>query len=417
MSRSFTVNELRENRARAWEQAKQFLDSHRDEKGMLSAKDVATYEKMEQEIIGLGEEIKRNERGLALDAELSRTIGTPLTSKPGTTGTAKTGRASDEYKNAMLGALRSNFRQVKNAMLGALRSNFRQVSNVLIEGTDASGGYLVPAEWDTRLIEALEQENVIRKLGTVIQTSGERKINVAASKPAASWVEESGALVFSDASFDQKILDAFKLSVATKVSEELLADNQYDLEGFLIRAFGQAIANAEEEAFLVGDGNSKPTGLLHPTLGGQIGITSAGNTIMADEVLDLIYKLKRPYRTNAAFIMADSTLAFIRKLKDGTGQYIWQPALTAGEPDRLLGFPVYTSQFVPAVAAGQPVVAFGDFSYYNIGDRGTRSFAALHELYAGVGQVAFVAKERVDGKLILPEAVQVLKMKGTPTQG
>ena len=416
MSRSFTVNELRENRARAWEQvnelrenraraweqAKQFLDSHRDEKGMLSAKDVATYEKMEQEIIGLGEEIKRNERGLALDAELSRTIGTPLTSKPGTTGTAKTGRASDEYKNAML---------------GALRSNFRQVSNVLIEGTDASGGYLVPAEWDTRLIEALEQENVIRKLGTVIQTSGERKINVAASKPAASWVEESGALVFSDASFDQKILDAFKLSVATKVSEELLADNQYDLEGFLIRAFGQAIANAEEEAFLVGDGNSKPTGLLHPTLGGQIGITSAGNTIMADEVLDLIYKLKRPYRTNAAFIMADSTLAFIRKLKDGTGQYIWQPALTAGEPDRLLGFPVYTSQFVPAVAAGQPVVAFGDFSYYNIGDRGTRSFAALHELYAGVGQVAFVAKERVDGKLILPEAVQVLKMKGTPTQG
>jgi len=402
MSRSFTVNELRENRARAWEQAKQFLNSHRDEKGMLSAKDVATYEKMEQEIIGLGEEIKRNERGLALDAELSRTIGTPLTSKPGTTGTAKTGRASDEYKNAML---------------GALRSNFRQVSNVLIEGTDASGGYLVPAEWDTRLIEALEQENVIRKLGTVIQTSGERKINVAASKPAASWVEESGALVFSDASFDQKILDAFKLSVATKVSEELLADNQYDLEGFLIRAFGQAIANAEEEAFLVGDGNSKPTGLLHPTLGGQIGITSAGNTIMADEVLDLIYKLKRPYRTNAAFIMADSTLAFIRKLKDGTGQYIWQPALTAGEPDRLLGFPVYTSQFVPAVAAGQPVVAFGDFSYYNIGDRGTRSFAALHELYAGVGQVAFVAKERVDGKLILPEAVQVLKMKGTPTQG
>ena len=158
MSKNFTINELRENRARAWEQAKRFLDSHRDEKGMLSAKDVATYEKMEQEIMGLGEEIKRSERGLALDAELSRTIGTPLTSKPGTTGAAKTGRASDEYKNAML---------------GALRSNFRQVSNVLIEGTDASGGYLVPAEWDTRLIEALEQENVIRKLGTVIQTSGE----------------------------------------------------------------------------------------------------------------------------------------------------------------------------------------------------------------------------------------------------
>ena len=81
------------------------------------------------------------------------------------------------------------------------------------------------------------------------------------------------------------------------------------------------------------------------------------------------------------------------------------------------GYPVYTSQFVPAIAAGQPVIAFGDMSYYNIGDRGARSFAALHELYAGVGQVAFVAKERVDGKLVLPEAVQVLKMKETAAQG
>jgi len=400
--KSFTVNELREMRARAWEQAKNFLDEHRDNHGMLSAEDVATYEKMEAEIIGLGEEIKRNERGMALEAELSSPVGTLLTNTPGSGGKMKTGRASDEYRNAMV---------------SALRSNFRQVSNVLVEGTDSAGGYLVPEEWDRRLIEALEHENVVRKLGTVIQTSGERKINVAASKPAASWVEENGALVFSDASFDQKILDAYKLSVAVKVSEELLADNQYDLEGFLIRSFGQAIANAEEEAFLVGDGTSKPTGLLHPTLGGQIGITTAGNMPTADEVLDLIYKLKRPYRTNAAFITADSTLAVIRKLKDGNGQYLWQPALTAGEPDRLLGFPVYTSQFVPTIAAGQPVIAFGDFSYYNIGDRGTRSFAALHELYAGVGQVAFVAKERVDGKLILPEAVQVLKIKGTAANG
>lgn len=402
MSRSFSVNELREMRANAWENAKNFLDTHRDEKGMLSAADVATFDKMEAEIVGLGEEIKRNERGMALEAELSRPVGSPLTNAPGAGGKLKTGRASDEYKSAML---------------NALRSNFRQVSNVLVEGMDASGGYLVPDEYDARLIEALEQENVVRKLGTVIQTSGERKINVAATKPAASWVEESGALVFSDPTFDQKILDAYKLSVAVKVSEELLADNQYDLEGYLIRSFGQAIANAEEEAFLTGDGVSKPTGLLHPTLGGQIGITTAGNAITADEVVDLIYKLKRPYRAKASFIMADSTLAFLRKLKDGTGQYIWSPGLAAGEPDRLLGYPVYTSAYVPAVAAGQPVIAFGDISYYNIGDRGTRSFAALHELYAGVGQVAFVAKERVDVKLILPEAVQVLKMKGTASNG
>ena len=123
--------------------------------------------------------------------------------------------------------------------------------------------------------------------------------------------------------------------------------------------------------------------------------------------------------------MNDQTIAALRKLKDNNGAYLWQPSLQAGEVDRLFGYEVYTSPYVPAIAAGKPVIAFGDFSYYNIGDRGnggkvgkllnsdrgTRSFAELKELYAGNGMVGFVAKERVDGKLILPEAVQILKMK------
>ena len=393
--KNFTINELRENRAKSWEAAKAFLDSHRTDKGTLSAEDSETYDRMEAEIIALGKEIERMERSAALEAELSRPVGSPLTNIPGSAIDTKTGRASDAYKHSFL---------------TALRSNFRQVSNVLTEGTDTSGGYLVPDEYDARLIEKLDEDNVMRSLGTVIQTSGERKINVAASKPAASWIEEGGELVFSDPQFSQIILDAYKLSVAVKVSEELLADNAYDLEGWLINSFSRALANSEEEAMVIGDGISKPTGIL---TSGEVGITTAGNKIEADEIIDLIYKLKRPYRSNAVFLTADSTLAAIRKMKDSTGQYLWQPALTAGEPDRLLGYPVYTSAFVPAVASGQPVLAFGDMSYYNIGDRGVRSFAALHELYAGVGQVAFVCKERVDGKLVLPEAVQIMKMKGT----
>ena len=107
----------------------------------------------------------------------------------------------------------------------------------------------------------------------------------------------------------------------------------------------------------------------------------------------------------------DQTLAVLRKLKDGNGAYMWQPSLQIGEPDRLLGYPIYTSAYVPAILAGKPVIAFGDFSYYNIGDRGVRSFQELKELYAGNGMIGYVAKERVDGKLVLPEAVQILKMK------
>ena len=167
----------------------------------------------------------------------------------------------------------------------------------------------------------------------------------------------------------------------------------------------------EEEAFLTGDGKNKPTGLLNATGGGEVGVTTAADSIKADEVIDLVYKLKRPYRKNAAFITSDSTLAQIRKLKDSNGNYLWQPALTAGEPDRILGYPVYTSVYMPKIAKGAAVMAFGDYSYYNIGDRGTRSIAELKELYAANGLVGFVSKERVDGKLILPEAVQIMKMK------
>ena len=387
-----TINELREKRNTAWNAAKAFLDSHRTEKGTLTAEDDATYTKMEQDIVDLGKEIARLERQEALDAELSKPVNTPLTSKPATIPSqdTKTGRASDAYKAGML---------------TALRSNFKQISNVLQEGVDADGGYLVPDEYDHRLVDVLTEENIMRKLGHKITTSGEHKINIAATKPAAAWIEEGGALSFGDATFDQILLDAHKLHVAIKVTEELLYDNAFNLESYIIDMFGKALANAEEDAFLNGSGVGQPLGLFAATGGGTAAISTAALT--ADDVIKLVYALKRPYRKNAKFIMNDQTIASIRQLKDNNGAYMWQPSLIAGEPDKLLGYDVYTSPFCPA---GK--IAFGDYSYYNIGDRGTRSFKQLTELFAGNGMIGYVAKERVDGKLILPEAVQILTITG-----
>lgn len=383
-----TINELREKRNNAWNAAKAFLDSHRTEKGTLTAEDDATYTRMEQDIADLGKEIARLERQEALDAELSKPVNTPLTSKPSivTQPDMKTGRASDAYKAGML---------------TALRSNFKQISNVLQEGVDADGGYLVPDEYDHRLVDVLTEENILRKLGHKITTSGEHKINIAATKPAAAWIEEGGALSFGDATFDQILLDAHKLHVAIKVTEELLYDNAFNLESYIIDMFGKALANAEEDAFLNGSGVGQPLGLFAATGGGTAAISTASLT--ADDVIKLVYALKRPYRKNAKFIMNDQIIASIRQLKDNNGAYMWQPSLVAGEPDKLLGYDVYTSPFCPA---GK--IAFGDYSYYNIGDRGTRSFKQLTELFAGNGMIGYVAKERVDGKLILPEAVQIL---------
>ncbi len=392
-----TIQDLIEKRKKLWEGAKAFVESKRDKDGLLFDEDIKAYNEMETKIKALGDEINRMKDQELLENELKKATSTPLTQKPGINEEVKTGRASDAYKKAMF---------------NALRTNFRQVSNILQEGIDSSGGYLVPEEYNTRLVQGLSEENIIRKLGTIIKTSGEHKINIAGTKPAAAWIEEGEPLVFGDATFNQVILDAHKLHVAVKVTEELLYDNAFGLENYLIDQFAKALGNAEEDAFLNGNGVGKPLGIFATTGGGEVAVTSASSTAISyDEVVNLVYALKRPYRKNAKFILNDQTIAALRKLKDGNGQYIWQPALQAGEPDRLLGYEVLTSAYVPTIEAGAPIIAFGDFSYYNIGDRGIRSFAELKELFAGNGMIGFVAKERVDGKLVLPEAVKILKIK------
>ncbi|MGX7125304.1 phage major capsid protein [Enterococcus viikkiensis] len=397
------IQELMENRKKAWDGAKAFVEAKKDNDGLMSEEDAKTYAEMEAKVKNFTIEIERMQSMEAMEREMEKPMSQPLTSQPMSTENKnepkKTGRASAEYKAGVL---------------EALRSNFRNVSNVLQEGVDTAGGYLVPEEYDSRLIEGLTSENIMRKLGTIITTTGDHKINIAGAKPGASWIEEGGDIEWKDGDFSQILLDAHKLHVAIKVTDELLYDNAFNLENYILNQFAKALANAEEDAFLNGDGVHKPLGIFAETGGGQVSITTkTQSAITADEIIDLVYSLEEGYRKNAKFILNDQTVALIRKLKDNNGAYLWQPSMQAGQPDMLFGYPVYTSPYVPNVAAGNPVIAFGDFSYYNIGDRGVRSFDQLRELFAGNGMVGFLAKERVDGKLVLPEAVQILKMKAS----
>ena len=401
-----TILELREKRAKAWEAAKAFLDSHRKENGVLSAEDDAAYTRMEQEITDLGKEIARLERQEALDAELNRPINKPLTGKPGGKAEAdgaedKTGRASDDYRKNFWNAMRS-------------KAPMPAVTNALQIGTDSEGGYLVPDEYERTLVEALEEENIFRQMAKVIKTSsGDRKIPVVASKGTASWIDEEGAFPESDDSFGQVSIGAYKLGTMIKVSEELLNDSVFDLQSYISREFARRIGAKEEEAFFTGDGKGKPLGVLAATGGAETGVTAASATaVTADELMDLYYSLKSPYRKKSMWVLNDSTIKAIRKLKDNNGQYLWQPSLAAGTPDMILGRPIKTSAYMPVMAAGAKTIAFGDFSYYWIADRQGRSFKRLNELFAASGQVGFLASQRVDGKMILAEAVKVLEQKG-----
>ena len=393
-----TITEMRNKRAKLWNTMEGFLDTHRNDMGVLSAEDDATYSKMEHDLDSLTNEIKRMERRDAIEAELNKPVNRPITETPERAASIKpdkVGRASDAYKEDF-------DRHLRGKIL---------VHNVLSEGTDADGGYLVPEDFERDIVTALEEENVIRSLAKVITTQHERKIPVATGHSTAQWTAENAAYTESNPTFGQKQIDAFKLTDLCRVSVELLQDSAFDIEDYLMKEFARAFGIAEEEAFCVGTGTNQPTGIFTAN-GGTVGVTAAANNaISADELISLVYALKSPYRRNAKFLMNDATISAIRKLKDQNGAYLWQPSLQAGQPDRLLGYDLYTSPYVPTMAAGALTVAFGDFKNYWIGDRAGRTVQRLNELYATNGQIGYVATERVDGKVILPEGIQLLKMK------
>ena len=390
-----TINELRAKRNQAWEAAKAFLDSHTGDKGILSAEDDATYCRMEKEIEDYGREIQRLERQQQIDAELAKATSKPIVNAPAGAVPEQTGRASDAYKQDFASLLRGK----------------PMLHNVLSTDVDANGGYLVPIEFEKTIVESLEEENVMRKLCKVIKTDSERKIPVAAAHTVAKWTAENAAYTESNPTFDQKTIDAYKLTDLIKISTELLEDSMFDLESYIAKEFAYAFGVAEEQAFCVGNGTTQPTGIFTEN-GGTVGVTAASaNAITVDEIISLVHALKAPYRKNAKFLMNDATVALLRKLKDQNGQYLWQPSIQAGTPDRLLGYEIYTSPYVPVAEAGALTIAFGDFKNYWIGDRAGRTVQRLNELYATNGQIGYVATERVDGKVILPEAIQLLQMK------
>ena len=394
--------EMRDKRVQSWNAAKAFLESHRGEDGTLSAEDDAIFNKMMDDVDKLGREIARMEKMEAMDVEMSKATSKPLTSAPTTSmedePVSKTGRGGNGYAKNFWNAMRS-------------KSVSHEVLNALQVGTDSEGGYLVPDEYERTLIEALEDQNIFRQLAHVIHTSsGDRKIPVVASKGTASWIDEEAQYPESDDAFGQVSIGAYKLATMIKISEELLNDSVFDMPAYIAKEFARRIGAAEEEAFFTGNGTGKPLGILAATGGAETGVTAAAaDKITMDEVIDLFYSLRAPYRRNAVFIMNDATVKALRKLKDGQGQYLWQPSITAGTPDTILNRPVYTSGFMPTLATGNKTILFGDLGYYWVADREGRSFKRLNELYAPTGQVGFLASQRVDGKLILPEAVKVLK--------
>ena len=397
------IMELRSKRNTLWEQTKAFLEKHRGENGLVEASAVEQYDKMAAEVQALGAEIERLEQQMAVDAALSAPTSKPVTNTPNQTAKAE-GTASESYNEAFWNMIRNKGDQLA-------------VRNALSVGEDTEGGFTVPDEFERRLIQSLEENNIFRQMATVIKTnSGTRKIPIANDTMEAQWIDEGEEIPETDTKFGQTTLSAYKLGTMIKISNELLHDSAFDLATYIATRFGVAMGNAEERAFFTGDGDKKPLGILAETGGAEVGVTAASQTaITFDEIFDLYYSLKSPYRRNAQFVCNETLLLQLMKLKDKNDAYIWKPSLDIAKPDTLLGRPVRTSSFMPTIAQGERVLLFGDLKNYWIADRQNRTFRRLNELYARTDQVGFMTTQRVDGRLILPESVKVLKMSGTKT--
>ena len=295
------ILEMRQKRAKAWDAAKAFLDA-RTKDGLLSAEDNAAYDRMLEEVDAMAHQIAIEEDRVARDAALAQPTSAPVIEKPyAQNGGAVTPRATAEYREDFGRALRGK----------------PLLHNVMSEGVDADGGFLVPEEFERQMVAGLEETNIIRTLAKVISTSAERKIPVAATHSAAQWTPENAAYTESNPTFAQKTIDAFKLTDLAKVSIELLQDSMFDLESYIANEFSRAFGVAEEEAFCIGSGSGQPTGIFTAS-GGTVGVTAGSPTaITVDNLIDLIYALKSPYRRNAVFLMRDVTVVSALLMRTG----------------------------------------------------------------------------------------------------
>lgn len=395
-----TIKEKKEKRAGLVNQMRSLLNTASAAKRDLTADETTTYSNLEKEVDSLGNGIDREDRLAVVENNLRNRKDHNY--RPGADAENVEGkRNSKEYRNAIFNHY-SRFG--KNGL------NSEHV-NVLTEGNDVDGGYLVPEEFESQMTENLVNADPIRAGATVITTGSDRNIPIETDTGSFAYVGESGTYTASDPQVGRVVLSAFKSGGIIKVSEELLQDSAFAIEPYLQRLASRRYNTLEQAAFANGTGSAQPLGLFRTTAVGGVSVGNKGGAVSAtaaitgDDLIDTYHTLARAYRDNASWVTSDAMVKLIRKLKDSTNQYLWQPGLVAGQPDRLLNRPIFVSDGAPAPAVSGVSIVLADLSYYTIVDRKGLSLQVLKELYAATGQVGFKFNKRSDGRLTFAPAM------------
>lgn len=406
MSDRAKITELRDKRAELFQAMSELNASALADERDFTPEEQEKYDKIEADFDGLSNQIARSEKLAGIEPKLTREAAVPETVEraieEGTLDVAeeKTARQQITEKPEYRAAFRDYLRHGDKASAESRAA--------LQVGTDSEGGYLVPDEFHRTLVESQRVFGVARQLATVITTTenGQLLIPKVATAGTAALTAEEAAFTESEDTFGQAVLDAYKYGTIIKVSDELVADSAFDIMSFVARRAGQAIGIATNTHFTTGDGSSKPQGWNSAATTGKT--AASATAVTASELIDLFHSVLAPYRAASSWVMKDATAAAIRKLADSTGQFLWQPGLQAGQPDLLLGRPVYTDPDVPAMTTGLDSIGFGDFSGFWIRDVEGVAVKVLDELYAANGQIGIRVHSRTDSELVDSAAVKVL---------
>lgn len=397
-----TLQELLAQRAKNVKAMRELNDKVMAENRAYTAEETEMQSRMDAEYTDLDKKIEIASKLAEREADLAKNLREPMAEQRGAEIIGEN-KVEENYREVFPKLLQRGINNLSSAELAVVNA-YRSYLNVT---TPAEGGYLVPVTYQTKVLEKLRDANVMRQLGTVIRTQSTELIPLEGSDASFAWIDEGGAYGDSIPQFGQLSIGAYKAGGIIKLSEEILADAFINIEEYITKKIVTGMNELQETAFMTGDGTKKPTGVVNSSTLGKT--TAVAGAVTVDEILDLIYSVREGYATKGTLLMKRSTELAIRKLKDSNGQYLWQPAITQGTPNTFDGKSVMTSEYMPALSAGNKFMLFGDFSYYTIADRGTMALQRLNELYAGNGQIGWRVHARVDGKLTVSEAVKHLK--------
>lgn len=404
------ILEMRQQRAKLIKQARDLVDRAEAEKRSLTAEEEEQYKRIMNDVEELRKKIEREEQLRALEYDLAQSQGTVAGGKEPPGDDNRANKQDEEVRAAFNKFLRGGIQVLNHEEVRALQA-----------GVDTLGGYIVaPQQFVNQLIKAVDNLVYIRQWATKFTIERAESLGAPAldsDVDDAEWTSEiATGSEDTGMSFGKRELHPHPLAKLVKVSNKLLRQAVIDPEALVRDRLAYKFGVAEEKAFLVGDGVNKPLGIF---VASDQGISTArdvsnGNTttsITFDGLITTKYALKGQYWPRARWLFHRNAVEQIAKLKDSNGQYIWRESVRVGEPDRLLGFPVYMSEYVPnTFTAGQYVGVLGEFSHYWIADALDMQIQRLVELYAEKNQTGFIGRREVDGMPVLEEAFVRVKL-------